>query len=316
MSKIDREDIQIISRNSNWSEAQIEKVLKENVYNNKEAWYKFLRLFFISLGVGFTTAGIIFFFAYNWADLHKFVKLGLIEGIIVISTTFILFSNLNIDIKNILLTGTSIMVGVLFAVFGQVYQTGANAYDFFLGWTLFITLWVVVSNYTPLWFLFIILINTTLVLYWKQVAHDWTEVFMFTLIFIVNSGFLIASIFITKLLEVVKIPIWFSNTLSLATVSCSTIGVTLGIFEQQDSSFCLLVLITTLLYMLGIYFALNSNSGLYLATISFSIIIIVSALLLNLSNDFMMLLFISLFVIASVTFVIKNLINLQKKWAN
>ncbi len=74
MEKIEREDIQIIARHSNWSEKSIDKILKKNIYNDKESWNKFLRLFFISLGVGFTTAGIIFFFAYNWADLHKFIK--------------------------------------------------------------------------------------------------------------------------------------------------------------------------------------------------------------------------------------------------
>jgi uncharacterized membrane protein len=189
MTKIEREDIQIITRHSNWSEKSIDNILKKNIYSDKESWHKFLRLFFISLGVGFTTAGIIFFFAYNWADLHKFIKIGLIEGLIIISTLVILFSKISLDIKNILLTGTSILVGVLFAVFGQIYQTGANAYDFFLGWTMFITIWVFVSNYAPLWLVFITLINTTLILYSQQVAQDWSEVFVFTLLFIINHNY-------------------------------------------------------------------------------------------------------------------------------
>ena len=182
MENIEREDIQIITRHSNWSEKSIDNILKKNIYSDKDSWLKFLRLFFISLGVGFTTAGIIFFFAYNWADLHKFIKIGFIEGLIIISTLVILFSKISLDVKNILLTGTSILVGVLFAVFGQIYQTGANAYDFFLGWTMFITIWVFVSNYAPLWLVFITLINTTLILYSQQVAQDWSEVFVFTLL--------------------------------------------------------------------------------------------------------------------------------------
>ena len=58
-------------------EQDIEQTLKTHVYHDPSSWLRFLKLFFMSLGVGFTTAGIIFFFAYNWADLHKFVKLGL-----------------------------------------------------------------------------------------------------------------------------------------------------------------------------------------------------------------------------------------------
>ena len=150
MTKIEREDIHILSQHSNLSESTIDQMLREQVYSGKQDWQKFLRLFFISLGVGFTAAGILFFFAYNWADLHKFAKIGLIEALVVISTLVVIFSKVTLDIKNILLTGASILVGVLFAVFGQIYQTGANAYDFFLGWTMAITIWVLIANYAPL----------------------------------------------------------------------------------------------------------------------------------------------------------------------
>jgi len=316
MTKIEREDIQIISRHSNWSEESIDKILKQEIYSNKESWQKFLRLFFISLGVSFTTAGIIFFFAYNWADLHKFIKIGLIEGLIVITTLIVLISKISLDIKNILLTGASILVGVLFAVFGQIYQTGANAYDFFLGWTMFIALWVAISNFAPLWLVFITLINTTLILYSQQVAHDWSEVFEFTLLFLINLLFLIIALVSKKTTKEIKPPIWFTNLIALASVSFSTIGISLGIFDQKQTPFFVLIVITSILYALGIKYGLKVKSGFYLSIIPFSIIVIISAFLIKLSDDAGMFFIISLFIIASVTFVIKNLINLQKKWIN
>lgn len=314
MTKIEREEIQIISRYSNWSEESIDKILKQEIYSTKDSWLKFLRLFFISLGVSFTTAGIIFFFAYNWADLHKFIKIGLIEGLIVTTALIVLFSKISLDFKNIILTGTSILVGVLFAVFGQIYQTGANAYDFFLGWTMFITLWVAISNFAPLWLVFITLINTTLILYSQQVAHDWSEVFVFTLLFVINILFLTIALFGKKTAKEIKPPIWFTNLIALASVSFSTIGISIGIFDQQQTSFFVLITITSILYGVGIKYGLKVKSGFYLSIIPFSIIVIISAFLINLSNDAGMFFVISLFVIASVTFVIKNLINLQKKW--
>ena len=316
MTKIRREDIQIISRHSNWSEESIDKILKKEIYSNRESWGKFLRLFFISLSVSFATAGIIFFFAYNWADLHKFIKIGLIEGLIVITTLIILFSKISLDIKNILLTGASILVGVLFAVFGQIYQTGANAYDFFLGWTIFITLWVAISNFAPLWLVFITLINTTLILYSQQVAHDWTEVFIFTLLFVINILFLTIALFGKKTTKEIKPAIWFTNIIALASVSFSTIGIIIGIFDQSQTSFFVLIVITSILYGIGIKYGLKVQSGFYLSIIPFSIIVIISAFLIKLSDDEGMFFIVSLFVIASVTFVIKNLINLQKKWIN
>lgn len=316
MTKIEREDIQIISRHSNLSEGNIDKILKENVYSDKESWYKFLRLFFISLGVSFATSGIIFFFAYNWAGLHKFIKIGLIESLVITIILIVLFSKISLDIKNILLTGASILVGVLFAVFGQIYQTGANAYDFFLGWTMFITIWVAISNFAPLWLVFITLVNTTLILYSQQVAQDWSEVFVFALLFIINVLFLTASLFVKKINGEVKPPIWFSNVLALASVSFGTTGIVMGLFGNNEAPFFVLLAMTSILYGIGIMYGLKLKSGFYLAIIPFSTIIIISAFLIKFSDDAGMFFVISLFVIGSVTLVIKKLIDLQKRWMN
>lgn len=160
MINIDRTAIHALNRHSNWPEARVGELLKAKVYNDFHSWKMFLRLFFITLGVGFTTSGIIFFFAYNWVDLNKFVKIGLIEGLIVVTTLVVLFSKLNPVVKHILLTGYVVLTGGLIAVFGQIYHTGANAYDFFLLWTVLVTLWVVVSDFAPLWLIWITLIES------------------------------------------------------------------------------------------------------------------------------------------------------------
>ncbi|TYB72657.1 DUF2157 domain-containing protein [Bizionia saleffrena] len=316
MAKIERDDIQIISRHSNWSVKNIDQTLKENIYSTKEAWQKFLRLFFISLGVSFTIAGIIFFFAYNWAHLDKFFKIGLVEGLITATTLVILFSKLSHDIKNIILTGAAMLVGVLFAIFGQIYQTGANAYDFFLGWTLLITLWVAVSNFAPLWLIFILLTNTTIVLYSQQIAHNWSFVFITTLLFSCNSVFLIATLFINKINNALKPPRWFTNSLALAVVTSSTIGISFGLFDNSKGTLFVLLTVSLLAYSAGIWYGLKARNGFYLSVIPFSVIVIISALLIKLSDDFGMFFLITIFVITSVTLVIKNLINLQKKWIN
>ena len=226
MEKIQREDIHIISRHGNLAEKRIAKALKDNVYNDKEAWQKFLRLLFISLGVGFSVSGIIFFFAYNWADLHKFAKIGLAEGLVITTTSLVLLPKININIRNIILAGASVMVGVLFAVYGQIYQTGANAYDFFLAWTIFVTLWVVVSNFAPLWLIYIVLINTTFILYSQQVANDWSVIFIFSSLFVINTIILIATIAIPNYKKAtIVIPNWFCNTVALACACFATIGI-------------------------------------------------------------------------------------------
>jgi uncharacterized membrane protein len=309
MKNITREDIHIISRHSNLTEKEVAKTLKENVYNDKEAWQKFFQLFFISLGVGFTVSGIVFFFAYNWADLHKFVKIGLTEGVLIVTTILVLLPKTNDNIRNIILTGASVLVGVLFAVFGQIYQTGANAYDFFLAWTIFVTLWVLVSNFAPLWLLFLVLINTTFFLYSQQVAKDWSEVLVFTSLFSINTAILISAILLVRK----KAPNWFLNTVALASASCATTGIIIGIFDNYQTTFSILILITTIAFALGIWHGLTTKSVFYLSVIPFSLIIIVSALLIKLSHGEMMFLLVSLFIISSVTLTIKKLIDIQKK---
>jgi uncharacterized membrane protein len=314
--KIQREDLHLISRHSNLTEQEIEKALQENVYNDREMWQKFLRLFFITLGIGFTTAGIIFFFAYNWADLHKFAKIGLTEGLIIATTIVALLPKIKSSTRKIILTGSAFLVGVLFAVFGQIYQTGANAYDFFLAWTLFITLWVIVSNFAPLWLLYIVLINTTFILYSQQVVKDWSEILIVSILFFINTAFLIASVLLSKYKKIENLPNWFTIILALGSTTFATIGIIFGIMEEFEPLFALLIAIVLIVFSLGIWHGLQSKSGLYLSIIPLSVIIIASTLLLKISDDEGMLLFMTVFIIASVTGVILNLIHLQKKWKN
>ncbi len=316
MKNIQREDIKLISRHSNMTEPEVGRLLKETVYNDKEMWQKFLRQFFIILGVGFATTGIIFFFAYNWADLHKFAKIGLTEVLITATTIIALLPKINQNTRNIILTGSAFLVGVLFAVFGQIYQTGANAYDFFLAWTLFIALWVAISNFAPLWLLFIVLINTTFILYTQQVAKDWDELLIVTIIFCINVIILISTFLLQNLKKVPVIPMWFTHILTLGCAVIATLEMMIVIFDEYKSLSIIFTILILTTYAIGIWHGLNSKNIFYLSVIPFSIISIISALLINFSTDGGMFLFVSLFVIGSVTMVIMNIINLQKKWKN
>lgn len=315
MKNIQREDIQILSRHSNLSEKEIQNILKNNIYNNNEAWQKFLKLFLISLGIGLTVSGIIFFFAYNWTELPKFAKIGLTEALLIVTTGLALYSKINSTIRNIILTGAAALVGVLFAVFGQIYQTGADAYDFFLAWTIFITLWVIISDFTPLWLLYVVLINTTLVLYTQQVAKDWESMTTLILMFILNTAILIGSILMSHY-KSIRIPNWFTNILALAAVSISTFGLSLDITGIHETSMYILVPLSIIAYAAGIWYGLKTKNSLYFAIIPLSIVIIICFLLFSMIDTEGIYLLVFLFIVVSITLIIKNLMNLQKKWKN
>lgn len=132
------------------------------------AWAERNLLFF---GCGLTLAGIIFFFAYNWAAMGKFLKFGALEAGMAACVIGAFFLGLRQIAGKILLLSGAVLLGVLLAVYGQAYQTGADAYELFFGWAMLICGWVVVSEFAALWVVWLILINTGTILYWMQVME-------------------------------------------------------------------------------------------------------------------------------------------------
>lgn len=313
--QLDRDDIHTLSRHSNVPAAQVQQWLKHNVYSGTAAWQKFLQLFFIGLGVCFTTAGIVFFFAYNWNDLGKFAKMGLVGGVLLALVAVVLLSRATNLIKNILLTGATVLVGALFAVYGQVYQTGADAYDLFIAWTACVTLWVLVAGFAPLWLVYISLVNTTLVLYLVQTYPGMEGATFSLVVYCLNTVFLVASLALGRVKTDAKAPKWFTNTLALCCAYVATQGVVVGLLDNNANVLPILLLVS-LTYAAALWYAWRAHQVFYFAIIPFSVIIILCGLMLDASTDMGMFLLVSVFIIAGVTLTIKLILNLQKKWAH
>ncbi len=161
---------------------------------NRHAWRRFLDQALLWLGTTLCVAGIIFFFAYNWANLNRFGKFATLEiGLFALILFAILRDLENLSGKATLLAA-SLVLGVLLAVYGQVYQTGADVFTLFLTWAILILPWVFFSHFAPLWLLLLILANLSLTLYWEQVfdpTHNLTDS-LFLLMFVLNGLALMA----------------------------------------------------------------------------------------------------------------------------
>ena len=134
-------------------------------------WQGYIDHFLTAVGTLLVVAGVTAFFAWNWADLSQISKFALIESGIV--ATVVLAWRLGIDSiggRASLFSG-AFLVGVLLAVFGQVYQTGADPYGLFLGWAVLILPWVIIGRQAGLWMLFQVLLNLAFIMYWTQVLH-------------------------------------------------------------------------------------------------------------------------------------------------
>lgn len=132
-------------------------------------WRRFVDILLLLLGAGLSLSGILFFFAYNWADMPRLAKFGLIEGAMLLAVALAAYKGLGSLAGQVALLAAAVLVGVLQAVFGQIYQTGADSYLLFLIWALLIIGWVAIGNYAPLWLLLLVLLNLSLSFYWTQV---------------------------------------------------------------------------------------------------------------------------------------------------
>ncbi|MBK3394207.1 DUF2157 domain-containing protein [Psychrobacter sp. M9-54-1] len=138
------------------------------VYPSKRRWLDFFDKALLIIGAVALVLSLVFFIAYNWQNLGKIGKFALVEGALVI--TIALYVALSFRrqfqlIRQLLLLIASIITGSLLALFGQVYQTGADTWQLFFAWAILITPWVVIARFPALWLLWLGLINAFLLLY-------------------------------------------------------------------------------------------------------------------------------------------------------
>jgi uncharacterized membrane protein len=138
-------------------------------------WGLWVSRLLLSIGPSLVLAGIVYFFAFNWVKLPAAVKLGSVELALFGCAAAAYVYGLNRLSGRILLLSASVLVGVFWAVFGQIYQTGADAYTLFLGWSILVAGWVILSEFAALWAVWLVVTNIFLGLYWTQAVLPSSE---------------------------------------------------------------------------------------------------------------------------------------------
>lgn len=134
----------------------------------REQWQHFLGAALLVMGAGLALSGIVSFFAFNWAALGRFAKMGLIAVGVAACALGAVPRPATLP-SRVLLLAASVLVGALLAVFGQTYQTGADPWGLFGVWALLILPWTLAACFTPLWLLWIALLDVAYGLYAGQV---------------------------------------------------------------------------------------------------------------------------------------------------
>ena len=228
--------------------------------------------------------------------------------------------------QKILLTGATFLIGTLFAVFGQIYQTGADAYDLFLGWTLFTILWAVAIRFAPLWLTFIGLLCTTIWLYNIQIAtrgswemtllcqcsnldmrlgnrhhrmdeykgslnkqNRWFVSLLLSLATIVHTSFL------------TMLTISDTNSLAIATIC-------------EEKAIIVSLISTILIFSAGLWFGWKEKNLFYLAVIPFATLMILLTAFICHSNlrDVNLFFFSGIMIITGTTLLIYIILQLKR----
>jgi len=132
-----------------------------------KSWQTFIDQLLLWIGSLALAFSVVFFIAYNWNDLGQFSKFAMVEGIMVLSVVaYCKFTEGSISSKVSLFVAT-VSLGVLLALFGQTYQTGADPWQLFFNWALLMLPWAIIGRFSALWVAWVALINVSIVLYYQ-----------------------------------------------------------------------------------------------------------------------------------------------------
>lgn len=153
-------------------------LVRLGVLPTSAAWQRFIDRLLLVAGVLLLLAGVVFFFAYNWAGLHRFAKFALIAAPLTASALAAARAGTDNAAGKACLAAAVVLVGAFVAVAGQVYQSGADSELLFAGWAVLALPWVIAGSAAWLWLFWLLLVNAALGLYLFGRLELWALLFL------------------------------------------------------------------------------------------------------------------------------------------
>lgn len=204
------------------------------------SWRVFIDHLLLWLGGLALAFAAMFFIAYNWNDLGRYAKFGMMEGFVIL--TVLAYWKLDKDKvpAKVFLLMASIFLGVLLALYGQTYQTGADPWQLFFNWALLMLPWAIIGRFPAIWILWIGLINLSIILFHMAFRNAlWmmfdSEIDMLWWVFVFNTLALVA----WELLEYKWIWLaerWATRLLAVVSGTAMTWLVLYSIFDYQKGA--------------------------------------------------------------------------------
>lgn len=167
------------------------------------SWQRYLNLLFLLLTVGFLTSGVITLIAANldyFSDLAKIYGLQTLLVVTVVLGIYCFIRESRRQAKEKLKWKTyslffvvSVLIGALFALVGQTYQTGADVWQLFAVWTLCQLPFLLLFPNVASALLFTATANIAFYLFNEQNAYNSMGYAV-----LINTGFLVVSELFSK----------------------------------------------------------------------------------------------------------------------
>ncbi|MDM8566196.1 DUF2157 domain-containing protein [Candidatus Halobeggiatoa sp. HSG11] len=318
------EHLFILARNNEFKSQALEYALRKiGVVPDSEAWRNFLDNMFLLLGITLLSVGVVFFFAYNWDDMGRFAKFGLLEAGILVMAIFATIRGLEHLSAKAAVLAASILFGALLAVYGQTYQTGADAFELFLFWAILILPWVLVTRFAALWLLWLILLNLSLILFWVQVVdssqHE-IPIELFLLLFALN-GIALIIWELGRNVEWLQVE-WLGTILFLATMTVLIIPtiITIADFDiiwQENILFGLATGLYIFVTIFSLWYYRYQRHNLLLLAICLLGILVAFTTLVGVSlpiDEVLLFLVLAILVIGQATLATKWLLHIKTIW--
>jgi len=280
-------------------------------------WSDFGKRFLLVFGSLFFLAGVIFFFAFNWNGLHRYSKLILVSfGLLAVNIAYTRDFTKH-WIRELLGVLAFFFVGQILLVFGQIYQTGANAYDLFFGWAVFSALLVSISGSPVVWFLWILLLNITFDLYWEQVLAFSPPLWAIYLALIFNLAALSAYEFWIRFKTKGERSAWFAPTILVIALGWLNFGsnrTLFFLFEDKVESVYLLITVVSLAGLYSFYRFFIYDLACLSFTLLSALVFVFSLYIKYLTNEAIGDFFLGFFIIIGLTTgMVVHLLQIRKE---
>ena len=157
------DDVPLIIERGTLSPGQYLKAV--SFLRDGEFWTRWAIRALLAIAVGHILSGIIFFFAFNWNDLSGMAKFSIVGGGIAACLTAWVISKLDSPAGQAIGIGATVLVGVMFAVLGQVYQTPAMIHTPFLFWAILTLPFALASRNLAHWAVWLTILTVAITAY-------------------------------------------------------------------------------------------------------------------------------------------------------